>query len=99
MLTIEEGPRRDAPLDLLKTWKPSLTIWTYWVAPTSPSVSGGAQLQATPGNGMPLKLRMGAGMASGAMKFCTTESFTSLWALRMAGLVLASCSGPGTYLT
>src|ERR1044072_8203300 len=50
------GPSSDAWVDLSKTWRPSLTIWTYCVAPTSPFVSGGAQLHETPGNGMPLKL-------------------------------------------
>jgi hypothetical protein len=38
------GPKSEAPVDLLKTWKPSLTIWTYCVEPTSPFVSGGACL-------------------------------------------------------
>src|SRR4029453_7767897 len=73
-VSIEIGPRTDAPLVLSKTWRPSLTICTYCVAPTSPSVSGGAQLQATPGNGMPSKLRTGDGIASGARRFCTTGS-------------------------
>src|SRR3979490_1732928 len=61
-VVIPEGPNCDAPVDLLKTWKPSLTIWTYCVAPTSPFVSGGAQLHATPGNGTPSKLRSGLGI-------------------------------------
>ena len=50
------------PVVLSKTWKPSLTIWTYWVRPTSPFVSGGAQLQTTPGNEIPGKLRIGEGI-------------------------------------
>src|SRR5260370_42226917 len=61
-VVIPEGPNTDAPVVLLKTWKPSLTIWTYCVAPTSPLVSGGAQLHATPGKGMPLKFRTGLGI-------------------------------------
>jgi len=40
-----------------------LTIWTYWVFPTSPFVSGGAQLQLTPGKGMPSHWRIGLGIA------------------------------------
>src|SRR3979490_2745675 len=63
---IPDGPNTDAPVVLLKTWKPSLTIWTYWVAPTSPFVSGGAQLHATPGNGTPSKLSSGLGILSPA---------------------------------
>src|SRR6185503_10769786 len=66
-VAIFAGPKVDAPVVLLKTWKPSFTIWTYWVNPTSPSVSGGAQLQATPGKRMPSKLRMVAGIALGAL--------------------------------
>src|SRR3954447_10513078 len=66
MVEMPSGPRTEAPVVLLKTWKPSLTIWTYWVAPTSPFVSGGAQLQTTPGKGMPSKLRVVAGIAGDA---------------------------------
>src|SRR6266480_3791126 len=76
---IATGPKTEFPVVLLKTWKPSFTIWTYWVAPTSPFVSGGAQLQFTPGKGIPLKLSVVAGMFSDAIsllnpKFCTTGS-------------------------
>src|SRR5438046_7846262 len=60
------GPKTDAPVVLLKTWKPWLTIWTYCVRPTSPFVSGGAQLQLTPGNAMPSKFRVGGGITLGA---------------------------------
>jgi hypothetical protein len=56
------GPSTEAPVVLLKTWSPVLTIWTYCVAPTSPFVSGGAQLQLTPGNAMPSKFSPGLGM-------------------------------------
>src|SRR5262245_20371806 len=73
-VSIEIGPSTDAPLVLSKTWIASLTIWTYCVDPTSPSVSGGAQLQETPGNGTPSKLRTGDGIASGARLFWTTGS-------------------------
>src|SRR5207244_5369992 len=91
------GPSTDAPVALLKTWKPSLTICTYWVAPTSPLVSGGAQLQATPGNPMPLKFRSGLGMLTvmrlvKAVKlFWTTVSGLSLCLLGIFGFSLA-CS-------
>src|SRR5947208_488885 len=54
------GPRSEFP-DLSNTWKPSLTIWTYCVWPIAPLVSGGAQLQPTPGYGMPSKLVSGPG--------------------------------------
>src|SRR5919197_4699338 len=63
--SIDTGPKTEAPVVLLKKWRPVLTIWTYWsapsgaLAPTSPFVSGGAQLQLTPGNVMPSKLRIG----------------------------------------
>ena len=47
---------------LSKTWNPEFTIWTYCEEPTSPSVSGGAQLQFTPGKPIPSKLSVGEGM-------------------------------------
>ena len=50
---------------LSKTWKPSLTICTYCVSPTSPLVSGGMQLQTTPGNPIPSKFRLGGGIELG----------------------------------
>ena len=59
---IATGPKTEFPVVLLKTWKPSFTIWTYWVSPTSPFVSGGAQLQTTPGKSMPSKFSIGPGM-------------------------------------
>src|SRR5689334_14993251 len=70
------GPRTELPVALSKTWKPSLTICTYCVSPTSPFVSGGAQLQATPGYWMPLKFLSAVGMlgevnASAAIVVCT----------------------------
>jgi hypothetical protein len=80
---------------LLKTWNPSLTIWTYCVAPTSPFVSGGAQLQATPGNGIPLKFRPGAGMFGSDGCDWTTVSRTSLCSETARGFGLASISRPG----
>src|SRR6266853_2386852 len=62
IVVIPSGPITEAPVVLLKTWKPSLTICTYCVAPTSPLVSGGAQLHATPGNATPSKLSSGLGI-------------------------------------
>src|SRR6185436_8523398 len=76
---MEIGPRTEPPVLLSKTWSPSFTICTYCVAPTSPLVSGGAQLQATPGNPIPSKFRTGDGIASGARRSCTTVS-SWLWA-------------------
>jgi hypothetical protein len=69
---MSSGPSCEAPVTLLKTCTARLTIWTYCVAPTSPSVSGGAQLHPTPGNGMPVKFRMGGGMTAGARLPWTT---------------------------
>ena len=84
------------PCLLLNTWKPSLTIWTYCVAPTSPFVSGGAQLQATPGNGIPLKFRPGAGMFAANCCVCVAASRT-FWCCETArGFGLASDSRAGT---
>ena len=90
---IASGPSTDAPVVLLKTSKPSLTIWTYCVRPTSPFVSGGAQLHVTPGNGMPSKLRIGVGMFGLARLRWTLPSgrLTGLLA-RVFGFALASCS-------
>src|SRR5436309_15512143 len=87
-----DGPSCDAPVDLLKTWKPSLTIWTYCVAPTSPFVSGGAQLQPTPGKGIPSKLSVGAGMLAGASVRWTTGS-DALRCRPIRGFAAASRSG------
>src|SRR6266567_1851695 len=97
IVEIPTGPITEAPVVLLKTWKPSLTICTYCVAPTSPLVSGGAQLHATPGKGMPLKLRMGIGMLGNAKLFntsnvsWTTGSGLSLCLCGIFGFSLASC--------
>ena len=66
---------------LSKTWRPWLTIWTYCESPTSPFVSGGAQLQLTPGYGIPLKLRIVPGIAGFGILDWTTVSrrlFSSL---------------------
>src|SRR5262249_20063552 len=71
-----------------------LTIWTYCVAPTSPFVSGGAQLHATPGNGIPSKLREGEGMWFANWAFWRTRSVPFLWIETGRGLVAASCSAP-----
>jgi hypothetical protein len=59
---------------LVEDLKPSFAICTYCVAPTSPFVSGGAQLQLTPGNGMPLKFRPALGIAGSASVVCATVS-------------------------
>ena len=49
------GPKIELPVALSKTWIPLFTICTYCVEPTSPFVSGGAQLQLTPGKAIPSK--------------------------------------------
>src|SRR5215813_3245195 len=46
-------PAAIAPVVLLKTPMPVLTICTYWVAPTAPLVSGGAQPQKLAGSPAP----------------------------------------------
>src|SRR5262245_50771768 len=95
-VVIPTGPSTDAPVLLLNTWKPSLTIWTYCVAPTSPFVSGGAQLHATPGNGIPLKLSPGAGMFAATCCVWRAASLT-FWCCETArGFGLASDSRLGT---
>src|SRR5215813_6050408 len=76
-VVIPDGPNCEAPVALLKTWNPSLTICTYCVAPTSPFVSGGAQLQATPGNGMPSKFLSAAGML-GFTNGAATDDWTTV---------------------
>src|SRR5947207_1912295 len=92
------GARTALPVALSKTWNPSFTIWTYWVAPTAPLGSGGAQLQPTPGNGIPLKLRMVAG-TFGASRlsvetwlFWMTGSGVSWCRYGTFGFSFASCS-------
>src|SRR5690242_342449 len=71
------GPSTEAPVVLLKTCTPPLVICTYCVAPTSPSVSGGAQPQPF---GWPSKLRIGNGIIdTGDVRFCTTGSTLSTW--------------------
>ena len=42
---------------------PDTAFWTYWVAPTAPFVSGGAQSQPEPGKAMPSNVRIGVGIA------------------------------------
>src|SRR5205814_179063 len=72
---------------------PKLSVW-----PTAPFGSGGAQLQPTPGNGMPLKLRMGVG-TFGASRlsvetrlFWMTGSGVSWCRYGTFGFSFASCS-------
>ena len=50
------GPSTELPVLLSKTSRPVFTICTYCVEPTAPFVSGGAQLQLTPGKSIPSKL-------------------------------------------
>src|SRR6185436_20582787 len=97
-VSIPDGPSNEAPVVLSKTWKPSLTIWTYCVVPTSPFVSGGAQLHATPGNCMPLKFAFAVGMfaavnASAAIDVWTTRSGRSLCGCTILGFSFASFLG------
>src|ERR1051325_791702 len=90
---IAAGPKTELPVVLSKIWKPSLTIWTYCVAPTSPFVSGGAQLQATPGKTIPSKLSVGAGMFGRASVRWTTVSCASRCLEGSSGFRLPSRSG------
>src|SRR6059058_4591906 len=62
IVAMPTGPYTDAPVPLLNTWNAWFTVWAYWVRPTSPLVSGGAQLQVTPGNAAPSKFSSGDGM-------------------------------------
>src|SRR5215211_6952640 len=75
------APRWTAPL-FEKTAKSVLTIWTYCVAPTSPFVSGGRQLQllgrlhgSPNGRQMPSKFWIGPEIGPVPFVFCTTGSF------------------------
>src|SRR6266545_5041237 len=94
-VAMSTGPKTEAPVLLSKTWKPWLTIWTYWSRPTSPFVSGGAQLQATPGKGIPSKLRMVPGIFGPGIVLWTTGSRALLWSLNLKsdGFSAAICSG------
>src|SRR5262245_32988176 len=83
------------PLVLSHTAIAVLTICMYCVAPTSPFVSGGAQLQFTPGNEMPSKLRFVPGIFGAARLLCTTGSFRFLWSCTICGLGCAGWFGPG----
>src|SRR6185369_15618139 len=60
--------------------------------PTSPFVSGGAQLQLTPGNTIPSKFRIGAGMWPRPIVRWTTGSFTFRLSPATSGFGLISCS-------
>src|SRR6266487_736279 len=88
------GPKMEAPVVLLKTWYPSLTIWTYCVAPASPFVSGGAQLHATPGKGIPSKASEGTGILGEERDRWRTRSGTSLCCETGRGFRLASSATP-----
>src|SRR5438874_10238588 len=91
------GPRTEEPVVLSNTWKPWLTICTYCVEPTSPFVSGGAQLHATPGNPIPSKFRIGDGMFGRAGVRCTTGSSTFRFLAGSSRLRAASCSERHVY--
>ena len=75
------APRRTAPA-FEKTTKSLFTIWTYCVEPTSPSVSGGRQLQllgwahgSPNGRQMPSKFWIGPEIGPVPLAFWTTGSF------------------------
>src|SRR5438477_11250550 len=62
------GPRRDVPVSLSKTWRPTFTISTYWAFPTAPLVSGGLPtLHPTHGFDMPAHCRMAPGTDGSAL--------------------------------
>src|SRR5437588_6843349 len=90
-----DGPSCDAPVVLLKTWSPSFTICTYCVAPTSPFVSGGAQLQPTPGKRMPSKFRVVPGILGAKTLVWSAPSGAFLCDRPVFGFGLASRSLEG----
>ena len=76
------APRSTCARVFEKTAKSVFTIWTYWVAPTSPSVSGGRQLQllgsahgGPNGRQMPSKFWIGPEIGPEPLVFWTTGSF------------------------
>jgi hypothetical protein len=81
-----------------------LTICTYWVAPTSPSVSGGRQLQllccahgGPNGRQIPSKFWIGAEIGPVPFFFWTTGSFVPGAAPPGRSDSLSRvCSGPGS---
>ena len=89
------GPRTELPVDLSNTWRPVFTIWTYCVAPTSPFVSGGAQLQLTPGKPIPSKFSCVPGIFGAASLFCTAVSVRFVCWCRIFGLGWAGLLGLG----
>jgi hypothetical protein len=92
---IPTGPSIDAPVVLSNTWNPSLTICTYCVSPTSPLVSGGAQLQPTPGKGIPSKFSVVPGMFGANCLVWRAASGASSCSDTGRGFGLASFSRPG----
>ena len=89
------GPKTELPVTLSQTWIPSFTICMYCVAPTSPFVSGGAQLQLTPGNAIPSKFSSVPGIFGAAGLSCTTDRSGSCAGGRSAGSAAPDGSGPG----
>src|SRR5215211_3524019 len=85
-----------APVFLSNTRKPWLTICTYCVAPTSPFVSGGAQLQPTPGNAMPSKSSVALGIFGAKRVLWRTVSRAFLWREAGFGFGLTSVWKPRT---
>ena len=65
------------------------------MAPTSPLVSGGAQLHVTPGKGMPSKLRPVPGIALGKCLVWRAASGRAMPLIGTCGLGFASWSGVG----
>src|SRR5579864_6816727 len=70
------GPAISAPVDLLNTANEVLTHCTYCVAPTVPSVSGGALFTVNPYCPLPRpsKLSVTGGVGGGTVLTCTTGS-------------------------
>ena len=89
------GPKIELPVTLSQTSIPSFTICMYCVEPTSPFVSGGAQLQLTPGNGIPSKFSSVPGIFGAAGLSCTTGSVRFVCRWTIGGFGCAGWFGPG----
>src|SRR3954470_9590318 len=94
------APRSTWPV-FEKTAKSVFTIWTYWVEPTSPSVSGGRQLQllgsahgSPNGRQMPSKFWIGPEIGPEPLAFWITGSFApGTVPLGLSDSIPSVCSG------
>src|SRR6266403_4020520 len=82
------GPATTAPVVLLKTAKLRLTHCTYWVAPTAPLVSGGAQQIPNPANPSPKPSKFSPKLAETGGRTCSCKAASG------TALSSAGCSCP-----